>query len=234
MTSLSTVLDVTFTAPAIAGICALQTIGGAGALLVNGSAASAGVWNAADAVTINLSLATPGMSNLIAIASTGDLHLVNFTVTGTLLKNGPPFSETIVGPNNSTVNTVNYFSSVTGVSVDGAVGTNVSVGTNGKTASRPIIMDAASDAEGYEFQIVSGTINGSLQYTFDPILDVLNTPSLDYTSVEWLTDATITSKSSGSTSTSLAFPTMASRLITASMTSAPRVKLKITKQRRSH
>lgn len=131
------------------GICAAQTLGGAGDLTINGVLASGGV-------------ATLPIAGHVAIASSGNLSSRTFTVYGTL-RNGLETSEAIAGPNNSTVRTTKNFKTVTRVAVSGAVGTNVTVGS-ADSLEGPWIPIPRWDSDGSSFQIVKSS---DANYTFD-------------------------------------------------------------------
>jgi hypothetical protein len=103
----------------------------------------------------------------VGIASTGNLSGVNFTVTGTD-QNGLPLSETIAGPNNNTVETAGYFRTVTSVSVDGAVGTDVTVGTVDEFSTATIPVDIYCDQTTIAANI-SGTINYTVQAAYERV-----------------------------------------------------------------
>lgn len=152
---------VSFTphAPDADGICAAQQTGGAGSLTLNGADVSGGVARFSD----------PGQTYRVAyqvgIASAGNLSAVNFTVTGTAV-GGAALSETIAGPNANTVETTGYFETVTGVTVDAAVGTNVTVGTVDEFITSPIPLDLCAPNTSIAIDI-SGTIDYSLQKCFE-------------------------------------------------------------------
>ena len=69
----------------------------------------------------------------ITIASTSNIANRTFTITGTDAA-GNTQSETLVGPNNSTVTTAAYFKTVTQVAISGAAAGAVTVGMNGNAA----------------------------------------------------------------------------------------------------
>lgn len=99
-------------AAAAAQVSALQTLVGAGNLLINGSKAAAGI-------------ATADMPRNVTLASTGDISGVTFTVTGKDLY-GATVIENIVGPNNATVSGKKSFKTVSQIAASAAVGTNLS------------------------------------------------------------------------------------------------------------
>lgn len=93
------------------GIAEDQTAGGAGNLTLDGA----------------LGGSLPE-AQIIAIESTGNLSGVTFTITGRDA-DFREITEDVTGPNNATVKSTKYFKTVTQIAVDGAVGTNVEVGT---------------------------------------------------------------------------------------------------------
>jgi hypothetical protein len=100
------------------GICLSQSAAGAGNLTINGSLASGGV-------------ATLDIARRVAITSTANLSARTFTITGTD-RYGYSQSESITGPNNSTVYTTKDFKTVTQIAINGTTsGNTLTVGTNG-------------------------------------------------------------------------------------------------------
>ena len=99
-----------------------------------------------------------GISRTVSLTSAGNLSALNFTITGTYL--GQVISETRTGPNANTVYTTKVFDSVTKISVDGAVGTAVSVGTGLTGHTQYYNFDYNSKINSSTVQvIVIGTIN---------------------------------------------------------------------------
>ena len=93
------------------GICASQTSGAtAGTLTINGAKASGGV-------------ATLNSARQITLASAANLADKTFTITGTDA-NGDALTESLTGPNNSTVTSTKHFLTVTEIAfTDGTSGT---------------------------------------------------------------------------------------------------------------
>lgn len=115
----------TFASASVAYVCALQTTAGAGSLTLNGS----GV-DATSTYLLNnprMTLTGSGFDRTISLTSTGNLSGVNFTITGKDIR-GAALTETRTGPNNNTVYTTAFFYEVDTITVNGAVGTAVSVG----------------------------------------------------------------------------------------------------------
>lgn len=105
-------------------IAAAQTTAGAGNLTLT----------AGTGITANTNYTGPTRYQLdcprgIAIASTGNLSAVNFTVNGWDIYD-QPMTQTLAGPNNNTVTTTKAFYQITSIAVSAAVGTNVTVGTS--------------------------------------------------------------------------------------------------------
>lgn len=174
------------------GICQAQTTAGAGNLTLNGVLVASGV-------------GVLDTQRKIGIFSSGNLSALTFTVSGTDDQNRE-VSESLAGPNNSTVSTVLDFKTVTAVAVDGAVGTNVIVGTTSVGATQPIPLDLY----GSEFNVglglkVSGTINYTVQYTFDDIFSGVGP-------FDWTNHSDLTGKT-GAEDASFIAPVTACRLV---------------------
>lgn len=161
-------------------ICAAQQKAGAGNLIINGAKAET-----IPAGTSARALLTT--AHLITIASTGDLHLVTFTVYG-LDQNGASISEAITGPNNSTVTSTKYFKTITRVAVSAAVGTDVIVGTAAQAITQTFPMNRYSKANPAVTVTITGTIDYNVDHTVTNVQDSSITPS-------WFTDVTGASSS---------------------------------------
>lgn len=101
------------------GICAAQTLGAAGNLLLNGALVTGGVASTMD---------TGSYGRCVGVFSAADLSAVTFTVRGHDFY-GEPVSENIAGPNATTTAGLKVFRRVTSVGASAAVGSNVEVGT---------------------------------------------------------------------------------------------------------
>lgn len=151
----------TFPASATASICALQTTGGAASFLINGSLADPNT----PAGQGGRVILTGGFGRVITLTSAGNVSGVNFTITGTDVY-GRSVSETLAGPNANTVSTTQEFASVTSVTVNGAVGTNTSVGTGATGSTRPFrpsAEDGVVPANIALYGAITGTINWTVQ-----------------------------------------------------------------------
>lgn len=112
-------------------ICQSQTTAGAGSLTLNGIGADA---NSAAINSPRVWLTGSGFERTVSITSSGTTSSVDFTIIGKDIR-GDDVSETIAGPNVTTVYTDAFFYLVTDVSVDGALSTacSVGIGTTGQS-----------------------------------------------------------------------------------------------------
>lgn len=151
----------TLTVPAAVNnaVCLDQTLASAGSLTENGGAVVNGV-------------AVSPVAVLVTVTSTANDSTRTYTITGTSAA-GVAMSETITGPNTTTVSTTRYFKTVTDVSVagGGTVGT-VRVGFAANGVTPPVILDIHGRPEVSLQVVVSGTVTWTLQQTLDNIWDV--------------------------------------------------------------
>ena len=85
---------------------------------------------------LTLANTTPGINGYgykVSITGTGNETGKNFVITGTTV-GGVVVSETLAGPNNNTVYTTNYFSSVSSITVSAATAAAITVGYGGNLA----------------------------------------------------------------------------------------------------
>lgn len=151
------------------GVFEDQTLVSSGYFTLNGAGVASGQWVTPD-----------GFAKQIGFESTGNLSGVTFTVSGYGDRNKTALiSESVTGPNNSTVETTNYFYSIQSILASGAVATNVEAGPVDEAVSQIIpIKRTFSDRNerqvGLTF-IVTGTISYTLQQTNDDIQNLTNT-----------------------------------------------------------
>ena len=131
------------------GISLAQTTAGADDLTITGALATA-------------SVATMDIARHVSVYSTGDLSGVTFSVTGTD-RDGAALTEDITGPNNTTVKGEKNFLTVTGVAVDGAVGTNVEVGSADEAEGAWVPVDSYAENIRVDGRLSSGA---DLTYCF--------------------------------------------------------------------
>jgi hypothetical protein len=142
------------------GICLSQTPGAAGALTLNGALVSGGV-------------AVLDAARRVLITAAGDESAKTFTITGTSY-NGQTQSETVTGPNATTAQSVLDYKTVTSVVISAAAAGAITVGTNGVASSRWMRLDSWAFAQVGIQVDVSGTINYTVQQTFDDPNDATN------------------------------------------------------------
>lgn len=154
-------------APSTTAVALGQTLGEAGVLILNGS-----LVNTAEPVP---QAVFAGISRSVSLTSTANLTARTFSIYGTY--NGRIISEDIAGPNNNTVQTNSFFDTVTSVSVDGAVATNVSVGTGTTGHTHWFKYNYNASVYGFGVQVVvANTINYTFQSTLDDV-QVVSTPT---------------------------------------------------------
>ena len=140
-------------------VCLDQTRGTAGSLTLNGGSVVAGV-------------AVFNAAYLVTVTSTANDSTRTYTITGTN-SSGMAISETITGPNTTTVSTTRYFKTVTDVAVvgGGTVGT-VRVGFGSSGVTPPIILDIHGRPDISLQVVVSGSATWTIQQTLDSMWDV--------------------------------------------------------------
>lgn len=135
-------------------VCLSQALGAAGSLVINGTLSFAGV------------ATFPNIERIVTLTSAGNDSGVNFTITGTL--QGSVVSETIAGPNANTVSTTQKFTTVTSVTVNGALVANASVGT-GLTGSTVWIQSDYYRTN--NALAVAVIVTAAVTYTFETTFD---------------------------------------------------------------
>ena len=144
-------------------ISASQTPGSS-TLLINGSAATAGV-----ATIDTATAANSAIGRRVLITSGGDDHLITWAVVGTN-NAGATISDTILGTNATTSYSNLDFVTVTKITPSGAVASTVKVGTNGVGSSPWQTMNWQNSAPmniTALVELVSGSANYTVEYTLD-------------------------------------------------------------------
>lgn len=141
-------------------ICLSQTPAGAGALTLNGALVTSGV-------------AILDVARRVLITCAGDESTRTFTITGTS-SSGNSLTETITGPNATTAQSVLDYKTVTSITISGAAAGAITVGTSGVASSRWVRLDSWAFPEVGVQVDVSGTINYTVQQTFDDPNDPTN------------------------------------------------------------
>jgi len=150
------------------GICENQTTAGAANLVLNGALCDLGTAGQFD---IGDSYSSGIAAVKVAIDSAGDVSSVNFTVTG-LNQYGVSVSEVITGVTTTAVESTLYYSQITQIAADAAVGSNVFVGPVDDFVSQICPVNwQATEAYTTAAMNVTGTINYDMQASFDQIRD---------------------------------------------------------------
>lgn len=134
-------------------ICLSQTPGAAGALTINGGAAVNGV-------------ATNTAATQVTITSAGNDSGKTFVITGTDAS-GNALSESITGPNIATVTSVNFYLTVTSLTISAAAAGAITSGFNAVGVTAPLPLDTYARPQVGVQVDVSGTVNWTLQQTDD-------------------------------------------------------------------
>lgn len=151
-------------------ICLSQTPAGAGALTINGALASGGV-------------ATIAAPSRITITSAGNDSGKTFVVTGTDAA-GNAITETITGPNTTTVTSLLTYKTVTSVVISAAAAGAITVGNSQSGSSGPIALDPWAFPQVAIQCSVTGTVNYTIQQTLDNPNDPVN--PIARASVQWV------------------------------------------------
>lgn len=196
-------------------VCTPQTLGAAGALTINGTLASK-----SDAEKRHVTF--ENLERTVSLTSAGNLSGLQFTITGTL--QGAVVSQTRSGPNANTVYTTQKFTTITSVTVNGAVATNVSVG-NGDTGNTVWYLSDFYRSRS-SLLVSVGLIAGTVSYDFQttpnyPIEDLTKpfvppfiwTDAIDGITIPTIPAATPMSNATESIMANYTFPTTASRIV---------------------
>ena len=141
---------------------------------VNTSVAQDQQLGAAGNLTLDGTLVVDGVAQLgsqrqVRLESSGDISSTNFTITGTD-DSGAVISETLAGPNATTIATVLNFSTVTQIAADSAFASDIEVGTNNIGASQTVPLDQYISPFNVSLGVViTGTVNVTVQFTFDDV-----------------------------------------------------------------
>lgn len=163
------------------GVCASQTLGGAGNLTIDGALASGGV-------------ATLGEQAHITLYSTGNYSAVTFTIYGTD-KRGRSISETLAGPNNGTVTSVLNYKTVTRIASGAALATAIIAGNSNALETPWIRVNQKEPIKAVSVEMSSGA---SFTYELQWANDGLAAITTNESNLVAFADATITGKTANS------------------------------------
>jgi len=150
-------------------ICAAQAVAGAGALTLNGAYVTGGV-------------AVLDYARRLDQITAGDDSGITFTYVGTDA-NGIAQTEVVTGGAGtpSTETTTKYFKTITSITASGAAAGNVTVGFPDEINSQIIPIDYASDSACAIAVDISGTIN----YTVEESFNLMNNSSIAPADTVW-------------------------------------------------
>lgn len=184
----------------VAGVCASQTPSGAANLTINGTFASGG------AVSLN-------HGHLIKFTSLSNISNRTFTITGTDFR-GLAMTETVTGPNATSVFGTKYFKTISQIAISGAAAGALTVGTDGTSASQWVPADRHVTPFNIGlFAVPSATLTYTVQHTPDD-LQVYT----DISGVSVFNHATMAAQTSGQDG-NYAYPVAAFRIIITAWTS---------------
>jgi hypothetical protein len=180
--SKSTTTTCTPTAVDADGVCASQSPG-AGAILINGALAAAGV-------------ATFGAAQLVRLTSGGNDSGITFTFNGTDA-DGNTQTQTVAGTSASNTDTTLYFKTITSITHTGSVATTVVVGNLIGSVSPTLKVDTGINP--FSLSLVAELVSGTATFAADVTYGDYNPyPAL------WIVHAAITGKSATFASTQTA------------------------------
>lgn len=171
-------------APDADGICLAQQTAGAGAFTINGA-----LLDLPATMQASRRVVLPGIQRTVSITCAADISGVDFTIVGTDLR-GNAVTETLAGPDTTptTVETTAQYHTITSITVDGAVGTNTTVGTGTTGQTNWFTFDYYITPVAISLQAdISGTINYTVRTTND---DVQTDSSPAVTAVSGMSGAT--------------------------------------------
>jgi hypothetical protein len=199
--------SLTLTAPDADAVCQSQTAASAGALTLDGVSANQ-----------NFDIA-----RRVAITSDADDSGNTFTLTGIARDGQTVISETITGPDTTSVVSVFDYLTVTSVIISGASSGNITVGTNQKASSDwvPLCYHTAPFLVSLITSLSSGaSLNYTVEFTDIPILDPPNSTryTVPSTRIRPHNDTNLVSQTSAKEG-NFAFPIPAVRISTNSYSS---------------
>lgn len=171
------------------GIAQSQTLaaGGAQSLTLNGALVTGGVFRADFG------------GRRIGIASVGNDSARTFTVTGTD-PDGYALTEAVTGANAGTAESTEYFATVSSVTVDDDTAAAVAVGTVDELCSKTLPLDWRADDAARLNVDVTGTINYTIQETFDDVQRPGQLARSAYQNSQWIDITALASQTGDVTS----------------------------------
>lgn len=173
------------------GIAESQTpaAGGVQSLALDGALISGGVFTDAT-----------GGRRIILTAAGNETGRV-FTVTGTD-PDGYAQTGTLAGPNATTVESTEYWKTITGITVDADTADAIEVGTVDEIATQTIPLDRRGEVAATINVDITGTIDYTVQETFDDVQRPGLAPQSAHQNVQWIDISALADKSADTTSLS--------------------------------
>ena len=147
-----------------AAVCATQNTTMAGPLLLNGTLFNSNIPN-------QISFIASRFIRSVSISSTNNLSGSTFIVNG--FQNDAPVTDTITGPNITTVYGSKYFDIITSVTVNGAV-TGVQVGTGNAGYFPLVVVNSNTTNINYSVSILFPPTGAGITYSLYQTLDQIN------------------------------------------------------------
>jgi hypothetical protein len=173
------------------GLCESQTpaAGGVQSLALDGALIVGGVFTDA-----------AGGRQLV-ITAVGNESARTFTVTGTD-PDGYALTEAITGPNATTTESTEYFKTVTGITTDDDTAGAITVGTVDELATHTIPLNWRWD-DGATINVdVDGTIDFTVQQTFDDVQRPGEAPRSAHQNAQWINITALAAKTADTTAIS--------------------------------
>lgn len=169
------------------GVCEAQDPGAAANLSLDGALVSGGV-------------ATFDVARQLVMASTTDDSGLTITITGTD-PDGYALTEAVNPGPNTSVESTEYFKTVTQVAVDGDPAGDISVGTVDEVMSNTIPLDRRNITAASISVNVTGTIDFTIQETFEDVVRPGKAPQSAYANALWSDISALADKTVDTTST---------------------------------
>lgn len=119
-------------------------------------------------------IAEENTARQVLLTTSADDTALRFTIYGTNAQ-GNPISEVLTGVNNTTAATVNHYQTITQILASAASTGTITFGTNGVGSTRFVSMSYHAQPVNISTAVVvSGTINYTLQYTYDDVNSISN------------------------------------------------------------
>jgi hypothetical protein len=149
-----------------AAVCALQNVAAPGPLLLTGTLANPSVPN-------QISFIGANFIRSVSLSSTNNLSGRTFVVNG--FQNNAPISESITGPNNSTVYGSIAFDIITSITVNG-VGTvsDIQVGTGDSGFLPLFVVNSSTTTINYSVSVIFPPSGAGITYSLFQTLDQIN------------------------------------------------------------